>query len=581
MRPAQTRAAPPLSLAWACATAGALGVLTWLLHGSALDGGWRLDDPPHLQFVARHAPWEYFSVRAVMLQQSYAHITPWNALFYELGLPWFGLDPRGHYAHMLVVLWATALATGLLLRRWLSAGVAAMAAALFLALPPTASVAQQLMTGHYAWGLLFSVLALHFHSVALEQAPAPTGRPPKAAFAAAGCYALACLCKELYVPLVAFALLMPAASRRLWWSSALPWLAVALAYTVLRLHVLGGIGGYAALQSGDAPSLPGWLDTSRAALAGLWREGLGPGLPGAAALGLVISIVAVGVACGRRPRLHLVLVAALLMLAPIWSQFRIGQPGGHVRLLLLVGWATAVLCAWQLEGWWQRGWRWQAAAAFGTLLLAAGLGQVPTRALIQTGQVVAQAQNGALSRGEAPLLVPEGFDQQSYLASMADAAQRLEGRPLPVIVEEEDAFLALGPVRGPQAHAWDPGCACVAPLAERYETRAQSIRSALQAGQSLGIETRLALSGEGRLRRFAWQIQGAPGQVFVHVEGYARFTLPARGVIDFGLDNTAQLADPVRLRVLVQTPAGALVRTPWLELPRDRRAEVRWPAAAP
>jgi hypothetical protein len=214
------------------------------------------------------------------------------------------------------------------------------------------------------------------------------------------------------------------------------------------------------------------------------------------------------------------------------------------------------------------------------LLLVASLGQAATRAVIKTDQAVAQAQNGVLSRGEAAVLVPEGFNQHSYLAAMAEAAQRLAGHPLPEIVEEEDAFLALGPVRGPQAHAWDPGCACVAPLAGRYATRAQSVGSALQAGQGLGIEARLALRGEGRLRRFEWQVQGAPGQVFVHVEGYARLALPASGVLDLGLDNTAQLADPVRLRVLVQTPAGALARTPWLELPRDRPAEARWPAAS-
>ncbi|MBC7940450.1 MAG: hypothetical protein H7Z19_11900, partial [Chitinophagaceae bacterium] len=195
------------ALTWAGVALG-LALLTAVLHGSAVGGGWRFDDAPHLQFVATYSPWQYFGVREVMLRQSYAHITPWNALFYEIGLPWFGLDARGHHVHLLVVLWATALASFALLQRWLHVVPALAGAVLFLAMPPTAVVGQLLMTGHYAYGLLFSVLSLHCFAGTLQRSGA---RP---AWLAAFFYALACLCKELYVPLVLVTLALPLADVR-------------------------------------------------------------------------------------------------------------------------------------------------------------------------------------------------------------------------------------------------------------------------------------------------------------------------------------------------------------------------------
>lgn len=147
----------------------ALAALTLLLHHSALSGSWRADDPMLLSFAAAFSPQQYFLTREGMLTLSYASITPWAALFFDSNLSLFGLDARGHYAHMLAVLWATAAATALWLRRWLDAPLAWGAGALFLAMPPTGAVAQQLMTGHYAWGLLFSVLALWAFARAVQE----------------------------------------------------------------------------------------------------------------------------------------------------------------------------------------------------------------------------------------------------------------------------------------------------------------------------------------------------------------------------------------------------------------------------
>jgi hypothetical protein len=75
------------------------------LHYSALAGGWRYDDGKHLHFTALYSPWQYFFLPEIMREQSWAHFTPWNALFYEIGLVFSGLAPAGHYAHILLMFW--------------------------------------------------------------------------------------------------------------------------------------------------------------------------------------------------------------------------------------------------------------------------------------------------------------------------------------------------------------------------------------------------------------------------------------------------------------------------------------------
>lgn len=214
-----------------------LAALCLGLHHSALSGGWRYDDGSHLYFAALYSPWQYFFVPEIMREQSWANFTPWNAFFYEIGLPFFGLNPTGHYAHLLLVLWLTSLATFFLLRLWLTSLSALMGAALFLAMPATGAIGQMLMTGHYAYGLLFSVLTFYFFARGV--------RENKIYFSlvAAGFYALACWSKELYVPIIAILILLPESDWKLRLRHS--WLAilVVIVYTVYRLIVLEGIGG--------------------------------------------------------------------------------------------------------------------------------------------------------------------------------------------------------------------------------------------------------------------------------------------------------------------------------------------------
>lgn len=75
-----------------------------VMHSSALDNFWRFDDGWLLGFASCYAPWEYFFVLAVTREISYAFVTPWHPLIYDINLALFGLNPVGHYAHQLSAL---------------------------------------------------------------------------------------------------------------------------------------------------------------------------------------------------------------------------------------------------------------------------------------------------------------------------------------------------------------------------------------------------------------------------------------------------------------------------------------------
>jgi hypothetical protein len=548
----------------------ALAALTLLLHHSALQGSWRADDPMLLAFAAAFSPSQYFFTREGMLQLSYASITPWAPLFYDSNLALFGLAPRGHYAHMLVVLWATAAVTALGLRRWLDAPAAWAAGALFLAMPPTGAIAQQLMTGHYAWGLLFSVLALWAYARALERDSL------RWACAAAALYGLATLCKELYVTLPAVLLAWPQACWRMRLRRAAPVLLVAAGYAALRLAVLGGIGGYPTLEDGRS-ALPAW-DSLAFLLQHAQAATLGAGPAGLLALLAVAALTALGWRQGRPLSALLLAGAAVALLLPSLPAFALGGglAYGNDRIAFVLGWAVAVLMAWQLHGrgWWPVGPR----ALLGVAALAL--------LLINQREVIARS-SGPLDPlnpayrflGEAPagqVLVPPGFAGIGYLDRLAEAMRRVEGRAAPRIVRDEEELAALGPDAGRAAWAWRPDCACLRPLGSDYDVRVREHQQRLQAGAGRPLSVSVQLDARGRGKRLSWQVSGAPASVVIEVRGVNRLPLAPRGAFAFGIDYGTPIADLAHVRFLVTAPDGALQRSDWLALPAHGLQSAHW-----
>lgn len=541
---------PPLLLLLACAA----------LHGGAWHAGWDHDDPVLLRFAATHAPWQYFGVREVMLQQSHAHVTPWNALFYDLLLPWAGLDARWHHLHLLGVLWLSAVATWALLRHWLDDGAALAGALFFLCMPSTAVVAHLLMTGHYAYGLLFSVLALHAWLQALERDSL------KLALLAAALYALACLCKELYAPLPAVLLFWPRAGWRRRVALIVPVLAVAAAYGALRLWLFSGIGGYARPGGGAGyAAVPQQLAQAAAG----W-QGLAVGL-------LLLAGLALALRAGLRLRPVFILACAVALLLPIVPVLpRLGADGISLRLFHAAGWALAAALATLLP---RAPLRWAFVPALLAVLVLAQRQIVPQ---LPGNQGAQRAENQFLI--DAPpgaLLMSHGFQANGYLAALAQAIERLRAAPAATVIHDEDELLALGSRRGEQVHAWDPGCACVAPLGPRYARLTQDFRRRVDAGRARPLSVELRLDDAGRHKRLRWRIEGQPGRAHFDSPQSGRFHIPHQGEFAFGLDAAVLPRQNFPVRVTVEAPDGAWVRTPVLHVPLQGNHIVRWPPALP
>lgn len=304
-----------------------------VFHGTALQGFWRADDGAHLKFAVDYSPWAYFFDPAVTRGQSGANVTPWNVFFYDVNLTLFGFLPRWHYAHLLLVLTACAITLHLVLRIWLPMAQSLVGATAFLLGKPTAYVAQYLMTGHYATGLLFSLLAILAWNHAVH-----TERRWSLA-AAAFLYLLATTCKEVYVPLVLVLIALPIGSVRQRLRLIWPFALVAFFYAGWRYLVLGHlVGGYT--PSGDGLNLASVLDQ----FAAIPRLLTGNRLLGSYELLVFLSLWSFA-AFKKRLNFKLMALSVVVLLVPLVPLTT--YPGIHApdRYLFVIWAAIAALIA--------------------------------------------------------------------------------------------------------------------------------------------------------------------------------------------------------------------------------------------
>lgn len=178
----------------------------FILHGSALHGNWRWDDTRHLSRAIEYSPWQYFFIPRITAAVSGYQLTPWNVFVYDINLKLFGLRPFWFYLHHLLSLWLVAIFTYILIRNWQGPIQSFYGAFLFLIGPPFFTVSQQLMTGHYIYGLVFASVMLHLYILSLKN------QSLMLSFLSSIFYLLSVSCKEVYVP---FVLLLPFISERL------------------------------------------------------------------------------------------------------------------------------------------------------------------------------------------------------------------------------------------------------------------------------------------------------------------------------------------------------------------------------
>ncbi|MDZ7862283.1 glycosyltransferase family 39 protein [Acidovorax sp.] len=453
--------------AWAAdlAVLGALCLLAFALHGSALQGSWRWDDGQHLFYLGLYSPWSVFMDPQVTRAVSGNQFAPWNLFIYQVNHALFGLEPFGYYLHHLLSLAGAAFALYLLLRHWLGRWQALLPAALLLMGAPAVHMAQQLMSGHYVNGMLFACLGLWAYVHAVRKAQW------RWALLAAAFYLLSTLCKEVYVPWIALYLLLPlpaGAPRGLArWRFAAPALAVALGYAALRIAVFAGVGGYHqhALNSWSA------VLAFAAELARVLTDGLlGANLLGVAAAVLCLACAVAGVlaqpAADRSRMLVGLGAAAVVVVFPLLFAVQAYADWMAYTRFLWVPWAAACVL-WCLK-WPARLARWKLAALL-VFVAAAAQQSLAQRAHDRPIDAMFEAHYAfAMQPPEGQILAPFEFFSPISMTSMimnAHAAQWIlaPGQPhaRPTLLRTPPADAA----ERTRIQVWSEACLCLVPLA--------------------------------------------------------------------------------------------------------------------
>jgi hypothetical protein len=548
-----------------------LCLLTLVLHKSSLNGYWRFDDGMHLKFAATYAPWEYYFQPSVTVLQSYANLTPYNVLFYDINLAVFGMQPRWHYAHLLIVLAATAYSTYRLVRLWQDRQTAILAASLFLLGLPTLHIAQQLMTGHYATGLLFTVLSLHCFTIGVRE------NRFGITLVGAGFYLLATSCKEVYVPLVMVLPFIPTGSLATRVKAALPYVAIAIFYTLWRYAVLGRLmGGYItnpvnlAEQHRQLFSIPllliGWTneqDTS------IFLSGFG---------GLYLLVICLALLFAVRAIIRkqlawpLVCITLFLVITPLIPLA--GEPGllAADRYLFLLWWAGSVLLATLVcnhgNAKFERVLKLSLAALLIGLAFYAQYTEhariAPQLAMEDTLYKIALHADS-----NTALLPPPNRDNYRKLLSGAQHAEviLMNSHTEATNFVVDKASLCELTQRGAQILEYDSTCKCVRDITRQLDTSLAKLVSEEKRAMP-GVPLRVHLTFQNNT--LEWNLGPATDGIYWVLFGSSPTKVPAKGSIPYGN------MEALRFRVRHDATDGSMAITPSLVFEMPTASEFKW-----
>jgi hypothetical protein len=494
----------------------AIGLLTFALHASALSGWWRFDDPWLLvSYVLEHRDGlAYFLSPARWQSLGIPFYTPWAALEFRLDHALFGADPAGFYLHHLLTLALIAVLTGALMAGrfgWVGAGASAV---LFLAGAPTIVLAQQLMSRHYATGLLFAIIALGLWR---RHVLKPHGL---LLFGASLSFLIALLNKEVFLPLpLLFLLLDPRPIAQRLRAMAVP-AATGIAFVIWRGAMIGAVvGGYGNRLLGPAEIAGSVVD--------LLEIFFGAGPRAIAGAVLVVAALAVVVARSDARARLLALGAAVAALAPFLAVRASADPVDY-RLAFVPWWAVCVLLGAALGTLAQTRRRW--IAPLGAVVAAATL--VVPASIATSGAIHAIAREfDAQGRylwhaGPSERLVPSFrvAIMLSFQYGVARSRQLLTAESSPALIPmpqfEHESIPA-----SPGVHRYDPACQCVVPA------RADSKGPVREHGmlRSVSMDRR----GSG----FAWSFEVPQGTAchLVFPSLRASMICPCAGHVVYGL----------------------------------------------
>jgi hypothetical protein len=198
------------------------------------------DDTQWIWSAATHQFKEIFFAPEIYRSMA-SNFTPMLGASFKIDWMLFKMNPAGYSVHSLFSLVASSAALYFFLRLYVQRNPALFGVLLFLLCPITLAVTSWFSARHYLEGLFWALLSLAFFI---------RGERKKRISVASGiCYVLASLNKEVYVVLPAVVVLLSTGAMLKRLKYTLPfWLGLAI-YTVWRLWIMGGIGGFPSNQS--------------------------------------------------------------------------------------------------------------------------------------------------------------------------------------------------------------------------------------------------------------------------------------------------------------------------------------------
>jgi hypothetical protein len=209
-------------------------ILLWILYHHTLGNWWLIDDPCHLFYISQNGIYPAFFDPARGF--SPINFTPWEPLSLGIDYLVFGFNPLPFYWHHMLSLSILLLCANVILLRFLSPFVAALSLSLFVASVPLCDAANHLMTRHYIEGLIFALISIYLFMKAQKKDNA------NFFYGSAFFYFLACLAKEVYVPLIVIMMAFPSPMMKSRLKSLYPFLVVAVGYTLWRFYMLNSSG---------------------------------------------------------------------------------------------------------------------------------------------------------------------------------------------------------------------------------------------------------------------------------------------------------------------------------------------------
>lgn len=214
-------------------------LLCFLLYGNTLENWWWADDSIILMHAIKHPALSYFYVPSSWQDLVIFHLTPWLSLTFDLDYALFGFNPKGFYAHHLLVIGLCSWLLYVCARFWANRWQSAAGSVLFLVGSPIAVTAHQLMSRHYTEGLLFFLIALWAYLRGIHSGNSRWGWLIGLSFA------IAASAKEVYLPLGLLPFFIPIGVWRNRLHIGWPILLVIALYVPWRWYMLGVLlGGY-------------------------------------------------------------------------------------------------------------------------------------------------------------------------------------------------------------------------------------------------------------------------------------------------------------------------------------------------